>query len=133
MPLSSEREDRYSSLGFEATGGDILPPLNKDMNMSPTLLNLKDQWLVIDPYSSLNAMHITNWRQVEDIKLLVKLKLAQNNYQFDAALQRDLENYIKLKQKQEAQKKLLKDKKSDNFFTTSQICKDLTKFMKDNK
>lgn len=33
------------------------------------------QWLVVDPYQSMNAMSINSWFQDEDIKLLVKLKL----------------------------------------------------------
>lgn len=65
--------------------------------MTPELS--KNQWMVIDPYSSMNANHITNWRQVDDIKLLIKLKLHQYGYNLDATMERDLENYIKLKQK----------------------------------
>lgn len=56
-------------------------------------------WLIIDPYSSMNAMHITSWTDVGDIKLMIKLKLSANGYRFDINLERDLENFIKLKQK----------------------------------
>jgi hypothetical protein len=45
-------------------------------------------------------------------------------------VERDLENFIKLKQKQEMQKKLLR--KKGDFYGTSQICRDLTKFLKNN-
>lgn len=70
----------------------------------------------IDPYSSLNANHVTNWRQVDDIKLLIRLKLQDNGYKLDHTMERNLENFIKHKQKQEMQKKLLR-KKGDFYGT----------------
>lgn len=69
----------------------VLPSITKDV--------IDKDWLIIDPYSSLNAMHITNWKQDDDIKLMIKLKLNGYGYMFDIALERKLENYIKLKQK----------------------------------
>jgi hypothetical protein len=59
------------------------------------------EWLQIDPYTSLGAMHITSWKQSFEIKLLVKLKLNSYSYVFDPTLENSLENFISLKKKQE--------------------------------
>ena len=46
-------------------------------------------------------MQITSWKQMADIKALVKQKLTQNGFQLDNILERDLENVILNKQKTE--------------------------------
>lgn len=61
-------------------------------------------WLSVDPITSLNASHIVSWRQDFDIKLLIKLKLNSNGLSFDATAERELENFIKMKQKLEYNK-----------------------------
>jgi hypothetical protein len=57
-------------------------------------------WLDIDPNQSMNAMHLGSWSDDFELKLLVKVKLNDNGYKLDYLLERDLENFIKLKQKQ---------------------------------
>ena len=46
-------------------------------------------------------MHIVSWKQEFEIKLLVKLKLNAYAYVFDKNLEKNLENFVQLKLKQE--------------------------------
>ena len=82
----------------------------KESNFQP--VSDEFEWLLIDPYSSLNAMHIVSWKQEFEIKLLIKLKLNAYAFVFDQNLERSLENFIQLKLKQEIHNKSLQKRNS---------------------
>ena len=46
-------------------------------------------------------MNLGSWKDEFELKLLVKVKLNDNGYKLDYIMERDLENFIKLKQKRE--------------------------------
>ena len=55
-------------------------------------------------------MNLGSWKDEFELKLLVKVKLNDNGYKLDYIMERDLENFIKLKQKRENAKQLTKPK-----------------------
>ena len=71
-------------------------------------------WLVLDPHENMNALTICSWNQVEDIKILVKLKLAERRLRLDLGMIRDLENFVALKRKHEIYRRTLQRRKASN-------------------
>lgn len=63
--------------------------------------NSQPEWLSFDPLYSLNAPHISSWRQDFEIKLLVKLRINSSGLTFDMVAENDLHDFIRMKLKNE--------------------------------
>lgn len=61
--------------------------------------NFKLPWTTIDPQSSMDALQLVSWQQELDIKILIRVKLAQQGLRMDSASEANLQDYIKMKQK----------------------------------
>ena len=77
--------------------------------------------LNIDLYTNVSAQSIRSWDQMFDIKLLIKLKLNSNGYKFDYLLEKELENFVKMKQRAE--------KKQINTRTDLEMSQVITKYL----
>ena len=93
-------------------------------------LNSQPDWLSFDPIYSLNAPHISSWRQDFEIKLLVKLRINSSGLTFDTVAELALHDFVKMKLKneQKVSRHGLKNKQGRN----AEIMRDLSKWMKDN-
>ena len=98
--------------------------------MMRSAYNSQPDWLSFDPLYSLNAPHISSWRQDFEIKLLVKLRINSSGLTFDMVAENNLHDFIKMKLKNETKvsRHGLKNKEGRN----AEIMRDLSKWMKDN-